>query len=87
MSQPPRRSNWTLAAFAAPCLPLAGLGQGLDASGIIAGLSLTEKRHAEIRDALVARDLAQSDIAGVAPGMGSDPKLAEEIHAITRPAE
>jgi GPH family glycoside/pentoside/hexuronide:cation symporter len=26
MSQPPRRSNWTLAAFAAPCLPLAGLG-------------------------------------------------------------
>ncbi len=26
MSQTQRRTNWTLAAFAAPCLPLAGLG-------------------------------------------------------------
>src|SRR5882762_3043746 len=24
--EPQRRSNWTLAAYAAPCLPLAGLG-------------------------------------------------------------
>lgn len=26
MAAPQRRSNWTMAAFAAPCLPLAGLG-------------------------------------------------------------
>jgi Na+/melibiose symporter-like transporter len=66
---------------------LVPAGLALAASGIIAGFSLTEKRHAEIRDALLARDLAESDIAEVAPEMGSDPKFAEEIHVITRPAE
>jgi Na+/melibiose symporter-like transporter len=66
---------------------LVPAGLALAASGVIAGFSLTEKRHAEIRDALVARDLAESDIAELAPEMGSNPKFAEEIHAIARPAE
>lgn len=52
------------------------------ASAIVAGFPLTEKRHTEIRDALAARDLAEA-----APEMGQDPRFAEEIHAVSRPAE
>jgi GPH family glycoside/pentoside/hexuronide:cation symporter len=57
-------------------------GLAVIASAIVAGFPLTEKRHGEIRDALAARDLAEA-----APEMASDPKFAEEIHALTRPAE
>ncbi len=66
---------------------LVPAGLALAASGIIAGFSLTEQRHAEIREALIARDLADSDIAEAAPEMGQDPRFTEEIHAVTRPAE
>jgi len=59
----------------------------LVASGIIAGFPLTEKRHTEIRDALHARDLAESSLADAAPAMGAEPRFAEEVHVATPAAE
>jgi GPH family glycoside/pentoside/hexuronide:cation symporter len=57
------------------------------ASGIIAGFPLTEKRHGEIRAALVARDLADASLADAAPAMGAQPRFTEEIHVATPAAE
>jgi Na+/melibiose symporter-like transporter len=54
----------------------------LAASWIVLRFPLTAERHAEIRDALAKRDLADA-----APEMSSDPLFAEEIHAPARPAE
>ena len=52
------------------------------ASAIVFGFPLTAERHAEIRDALAAKDLADA-----APEMSSDPLFTEEIHVAARPAE
>ncbi len=57
-------------------------GMALVAGWIVYRFPLTANRHAEIRDALAKRDLAEA-----APEIGSEPKLAEEIHAAVRPAE
>lgn len=54
----------------------------LAAAAIVMGFPLTAERHAEIRDALAARDLAEA-----APEMGADPLITEEIHPAARPAE
>lgn len=61
---------------------LVPAGLSLLASAIIMGFPLTAARHGEIRDALAQRDLAEA-----APEMGAEPKVAEEIHPLTRPAE
>lgn len=54
-------------------------GMALTAAWIILGFPITSARHAEIRDALAERDLADA-----APEMSSDPLVAEEIHAAVR---
>ena len=54
----------------------------LIAGWIVLNYPLTAERHAEIREALDARDLAEA-----APEFGAKPKTAEEIHAVSRPAE
>jgi Na+/melibiose symporter-like transporter len=51
-------------------------GMALLAAWIVLGFPITAARHAEIRDALAARDLIEA-----APEMSSDPLIAEEIHA------
>jgi glycoside/pentoside/hexuronide:cation symporter, GPH family len=52
------------------------------AGWIIMNYPLNAERHAVIRSALEARDLAEA-----APEFGAEPKTSEEIHAVTRPAE
>ncbi|WP_332768134.1 MFS transporter [Phenylobacterium sp.] len=54
----------------------------LAASWLIMGFPLTSARHAEIREELSRRDLAEA-----APEMGADPRFTEEIHAAVKPAE
>lgn len=57
-------------------------GLSLVASWLVMSFALTPARHAEIRAALAARDLAEA-----APEMGEEPKFTEEIHANVRPAQ
>jgi len=52
------------------------------AGWIIMNYPLNAERHAEIRSALDARDLAEA-----APEFGAEPKTSEEIHAVVRPAQ
>jgi Na+/melibiose symporter-like transporter len=52
------------------------------ASWVVLNFPLTPERHTEIR-----RRLAQRDLAEAGPEMGAEPRLSEEIHALTRPAE
>ncbi|MFN3572603.1 MAG: MFS transporter [Phenylobacterium sp.] len=54
----------------------------LIAGWIVLNYPLTAERHADIRSALDERDLAEA-----APEFGAEPKTAEEIHAVARPAE
>ena len=61
---------------------VAPAGLAVLASVLISRYSLTAERHAEIRAALDEHDLAVA-----APEMASDPRFAEEIHPIARPAE
>jgi len=54
----------------------------LAASWLIMSFPITSQRHAEIREALDKRDLAEA-----APEMGADPLFTEEIHVTVKPAE
>lgn len=62
-------------------------GMSIAASFIVWGFPLTAERHAEIRAALAARDMKEPGLAEAAPEMGAEPKITEEIHVVTRPAE
>ena len=66
-----------MAMFAMAPAALAVVG-----GAIIAGFPLHARRHAEIRDALAARDLAEAG-----PEMGQKPRFAEEIHPVSPAAE
>ena len=62
-------------------------GMSIIASFIVWSFPLTAERHAEIRAGLAARDMKEPGLAEAAPEMGSEPKITEEIHVATRPAE
>lgn len=62
-------------------------GMSVLASLIVWRFPLTAERHAQIREALAARDLQEPGLAEAAPEMGADPKISKEINAAIRPAE
>lgn len=62
-------------------------GMSVLAGLIVWGFPLTAERHANIREALAARDLAEPGLAEAAPEMGAEPKITKEINAAIRPAE
>ena len=66
-----------MAMFALVPAGLAVLG-----AAIVAGFPLHANRHAEIREALTARELAEAG-----PEMGQEPRLVEEIHPMSPAAE
>ena len=49
---------------------------------VIWGYPLTAEKHAEVRARLAEKDLAEA-----APELGSEPRIAEEVHPLARPAE
>lgn len=49
---------------------------------VIWSYPLTAEKHAEVRARLAEKDLAEA-----APELGSEPRLAEEVHPLARPAE
>jgi Na+/melibiose symporter-like transporter len=57
-------------------------GLAIVASAIVAGFPLHARRHAEIREALNARDLSEAG-----PEMGQEPRFVEEIHPVSPAAE